>query len=443
MHSQNVSGCPLNPNVAGRMLPKSFIYILILVVSLLSFASNNTLVNTLSSPVLVEMNHLQVRADSMNSTSSRGLAVDIYTDTAGRGQNVSIGTYPVGEQIKFYVYVSQNCSFTLNLITPNGSVWNRMVAPMSAGTFVDYVDAEYPIGAWKIETIAQQGSRAVTETAPFEVVEKTPFTLTRTYSFNTSTIEEVRFNGKVVRTYLYPVGGVYAWDVQVDQIYFGPDIRNVTVKVQLFAISYTPNYPPGFVDYNITLGDHVEVYGLISQTQGQDMTVTLNGSENYYIKKQSTLFESPEIIFFARKIFADNLTVRIEGVAIPGNQSATISNVNWNWGDDTSSDHGFPATHAYAKPGTYLILIKALQSDGLTTTKSISITVPENAYSVGTETTTSGLTNIQTTNQPTPLTESTLELWIGLLLVVTLAVALATVTIMRARTKKSALNKPN
>jgi hypothetical protein len=408
---------------------------LILAVSLLSLTSNVTWANTPSFPVLAKRNQFHISVGSLNAMSSSGLAVDIYTDTAGRGQNVTIGSYTVGEQIKFYVEVSQNCSLTLNLITPNGSVWTRMRGPESAGTFVDYMDVEYPIGTWRLQAIAQQGATTVTETAPFNVIEKTPVTFTRTYSANTSTIEEVRFNGKVVKTYLYPVGGVYAWDVFVGRVYFGQEIGNSTVKVQVLAISYTPNYPPGYVDSSITLGDQVQVYGLFSQTQGP--TVTLNGSENYYIKKQSTLFESPEIILFTREIFAQNLTVRIDGIAIPGNPTATIGNVNWNWGDGTSLDQRFPATHTYPKPGTYVILIKALQSDGLATTKSISVSVPVAAYS--TETQSTGGPTTPTSSQPT-VAQSILEFWPGLLVMVLIAFALGVIT-TRARTKKSRLNK--
>lgn len=301
---------------------------------------------------------------------------------------------------------------------------------------MDYVDAQYPTGTWKIEAIAQQSARTVTETAPFNVVERAPFTLTRTLSFNKSTIDEVIFDGKIVRDYLYSVGGVYAWDVLVGKVYLGPDIRNITVKVQLLAISYTPNYPPGFVDYSITLGDRVQVYGLLSQKQGQDMSVTLNGSEDYYIKKQSTLFESPEIVFFAREIFAANLTAKIDGVAIPGNESATVSDLSWNWGDGTSSSGDFPATHVYAKPGTYIIQVEAFQSDGLTAHKSISITVPENAYSAATQTTTSGSTIGQTMNQPVTFLENSPELWMGILLAAAIAIALAVIATKGVRTKK-------
>jgi hypothetical protein len=435
----------LKANDSKKMLPNSFICILILAVSL--HALNTTLVN--SHPILTDENHfqLQFRNNPLNANSSLGLVVDIYTDRAGRGQNVSIGSYTVGDQIKFYVYVSENCSFRLNLITPDGAVWNRMVAPISAGTFVYYVDAEYPIGTWKIETIAQQRSNTVTETAPFEVVEKAPYTCTKTCSLNsTSTIEEAKFDGKVVNVYLYPVGGVYGWDILVDKVYFGPEISNLTVTVQVItyneAVNFVPDYRPGYVDHNITLGDQVEVYGLFSRAV-RKTSVTLNGSENYYIKRSSTLCESPELILFTREVFPGNLSVRIDGIAIPGTQNESITKLNWNWGDGQSSDQQFPGTHTYSKPGNYSILIKALQSNGLSTTKSLSISVAKNTLAENIQTTIAGASTGSPTNEKR-MTETETTLETSLVAITLAAIALALIATTRSRTKKpSKSSKPN
>jgi hypothetical protein len=54
--------------------------------------------------------------------------------------------------------------------------------------------------------------------------------------------------------------------------------------------------------------------------------------------------------------------------------------MSWNWGDGQSSNQLFPATHTYARAGTYVIAIRVLQSDALATSKSISITVQENPF---------------------------------------------------------------
>jgi hypothetical protein len=319
-----------------------------------------------------------------NNSTSQGLIVDVYTDNAARGANVSIGTYTVGDQIKFYVSLSQNCSIKLEFITPDGSIWIREVAPVSAGTFVDYFEAQYPIGLWRIVVVAQQGSSTVTETAPFEVVDKALYTSTRTVSPNASIIEETRFDGRVVQVYLYPRGGVYGWNISITRVYQGPESNNITVSVGVVtyneAVNVLPTLRPGYVDPNITLGDQVQVYGLLSQNMGK-LSVTLNGSMNYYIKKASTLFNSPEIILFTREVFPENLTVRISGIAIPGTQDAKITTVNWSWGDGQTSEQQFPATHTYDNVGTYVIQINATQNDGLSTIKSLSVTVPPNVLS--------------------------------------------------------------
>ncbi len=272
----------------------------------------------------------------------------------------------------------------LEFITPDGSIWIHEVALVSAGTFVDYFEAQYPIGLWRIVVVAQQGSSTVTETAPFEVVDKALYTFTRTVSSNASIIEETRFDGKVVQVYLYPRGGVYGWNISITRVYQGPESINTTVSVGVVTynevVSVLPSLRAGYVDPNITLGDQVQVYGLLSQNTGK-LSVTLNGSENYYIKKASTLFNSPEIILFARDVFSENLTVRIGGIAIPGTQNAKITTVNWSWGDGQTSEQQFPATHTYDKVGTYVIQISATQNDGLSTIKSLSVTVSPNVHS--------------------------------------------------------------
>jgi hypothetical protein len=231
-------------------------------------------------------------------------------------------------------------------------------------------------------------------------------------------------------------------------MFFGPDIRNLTVKVQLMGITRMPNFPPGYVDYGITLGDTVEVYGLL-QKAGGDTFVTLNGFENYYIKKLSTLCQSPEIILFAREVSAENLTVRIDGIAMPGSQNTTITSVNWNWGDGQSSDQKFPATHTYAAIGNYVILIRASQSDGLSVTESLSITVPENILTPHTHTTiptaaTCGLTTVETITKTETLTGTkpetgfsmTRELWAASLVATIVAVTLASIVIVRIAMRK-------
>jgi len=398
-----------------KRFPKVFICILMLTASIQIITTGLTS----AFPISMELSHVQF--DPLNSTSQQ-LVVDIFTESAGRGSNVPIGTFTIGDTIKYFIFLNQNCTIEEDVITPDGSTWLRMAGPVNNGTMTEYFDTQYPTGIWGFSVKAQKGAAAASDTAMFQVVDKSSYTSTKTIALNNvTTINEARLDGKVVRVYQYPVGGVSTWDILVQKIYFGPEIRNLTVRVQALAIMYTLGYPSGYVDNTIRLGDQVEVYGLVIQ-KGNDISVALNGSEDYYIKKLSTLDQSPEIILFSRQMFSNNLTVRIEGIAISGNQNSTITNVDWNWGDGQSSDQQFPATHVYARVGTYVIVIKVLQSDGLATVKSISISVQENPFSQN-PTTSGGGSSVTT------------EMWMVLLAIV-IVVFFALSLVIRSRTKK-------
>ena len=334
-----------------------------------------------------------------------------------------IGTFTIGDTIKYSVFLNQNCTIEEDVITPDGSIWVRMAGPVNSGTMIEYFDTQYPTGKWAFSVKAQKGAATASDTAVFFVADKPSYTSTKTTAYNNVTIiEEARFDGKIVRVYQYPVGGISTWDILVQKVYFGPEIGNLTVRVQALAITYTLGYPAGYVDNTIKLGDQVEVYGLVNQ-KANDTSVTLNGSEDYYIKKLSTLDQSPEIMLFSRRVFPDNLTVRIEGIATPGNQNSSITSVNWNWGDGKSSDQQFPATHTYAKVGTYTVIIKALQSDGLAIVKSISISVQENPFS----------------QNPTPPPEGfwvTNEIWMVLAAIIIAVTIVASTMLIRSRKRK-------
>ena len=87
--------------------------------------------------------------------------------------------------------------------------------------------------------------------------------------------------------------------------------------------------------------------------------------------------------------------VTVEGSVGPGTPGATISRVNWNWGDGVIEDHPVPNTHTYAGIGSYTITVTAFQSDGQSTTKSMTIFV-----SGPTEATTAPTTTPPVTTQP-------------------------------------------
>ncbi len=229
----------------------------------------------------------RVPAAGSSAAITQILAVDIYSDQGGQGSNKTMGTYTIGDTVKFYIYISRNSTIQETVITPNGSVWSRVAGPVNSGTIIDYFDTEYPTGEWAISVKAYAENDAVTDTAPYEVVDKEPYVCTKTSLFNISgSTGEIGLTGKVVKIYRYPAGGVRSWDVQVDNAYFGPDIRNQTVHVQMLAVTHTLRHPPGHLDENITLGYEVAVCDLLN---GQ--SVSVNGSVSYYFVKLSTLCE--------------------------------------------------------------------------------------------------------------------------------------------------------
>jgi DNA integrity scanning protein DisA with diadenylate cyclase activity/PKD repeat protein len=72
----------------------------------------------------------------------------------------------------------------------------------------------------------------------------------------------------------------------------------------------------------------------------------------------------------------ENLSTTIYGTVAPGSGNVTLLTVRWEWGDNQMPEyHGFPYSHVYSSPGTYVLSITALQSDGQNSTKTINISV--------------------------------------------------------------------
>jgi PKD repeat protein len=81
----------------------------------------------------------------------------------------------------------------------------------------------------------------------------------------------------------------------------------------------------------------------------------------------------PKLTLFNPEV--SGLTVTVNGVATPGYEGAKIDRLTWDWGDGSSENRWFPASHMYSKPGTYTITVTVYQSDGLTVTKTLSVYV--------------------------------------------------------------------
>ncbi len=93
---------------------------------------------------------------------------------------------------------------------------------------------------------------------------------------------EIKFNGTVTGISPTLIGAGW-WNVTVEEVISGPEPCSNEITVNWIA------YPPwGYIDLNITIGDKVEVYGGYYEDQ-YGCNVSLNGKEEYYIKKIETL----------------------------------------------------------------------------------------------------------------------------------------------------------
>jgi hypothetical protein len=83
----------------------------------------------------------------------------------------------------------------------------------------------------------------------------------------------------------------------------------------------------------------------------------------------------PELNF--EVVAVDGLKMTVNGGTRPMTQGTTITRIHWDWGDGYSEDHWFPASHVYSNGGSYTVKVTSYQSNGLSTTMSITVTVNE------------------------------------------------------------------
>ncbi len=88
----------------------------------------------------------------------------------------------------------------------------------------------------------------------------------------------------------------------------------------------------------------------------------------------SALNFPPSLILYPT-VSAQGYQVTVDGSVGPGTAGTTITRVTWDWGDGVVEDHPVPSTHSYASIGSYTITVTALQSDGQSTTKILTVYV--------------------------------------------------------------------
>jgi PKD repeat protein len=82
---------------------------------------------------------------------------------------------------------------------------------------------------------------------------------------------------------------------------------------------------------------------------------------------------SPPVLTLLEPV-VDGMNVTLNGNLNPGSPGPTITQVSVEWNDgNVTTSHDLPVTHQYSAPGTYTIAITGAQSDGLSTTKRITL----------------------------------------------------------------------
>ena len=95
--------------------------------------------------------------------------------------------------------------------------------------------------------------------------------------------EDARFEGYAVEH--FQEVGAWGWLVSVINVTNGPN-EMIGNNISVYMTSANPEeYPPGFIDPNIAVGDLVSVYGSLQSIEPGDYHILLVGSKEYYIKR--------------------------------------------------------------------------------------------------------------------------------------------------------------
>src|SRR5699024_10953321 len=104
-----------------------------------------------------------------------------------------------------------------------------------------------------------------------------------------------------------------------------------------------------------------------------------------------TGFEAPTASFSAA---VEDLGVTVDAQASSAHGGATLEQYRWDFGDGSPEASGETATHTYAATGTYTVTLTVVDSNGLSSTSTQSVTVqgPNLAPTAQIETSAAGLT---------------------------------------------------
>ncbi|MGI0141643.1 MAG: PKD domain-containing protein [Candidatus Micrarchaeales archaeon] len=105
---------------------------------------------------------------------------------------------------------------------------------------------------------------------------------------------------------------------------------------------------------------------IITAQDSSGNTGTATAQINVYPNAESGQLSSasPEIAVDTPKVASDGETVTVGGFAGAAAGGESISTINWNWGDGTTSSGNFPQTHVYTNQGSHQISITATDNNG-------------------------------------------------------------------------------
>ena len=85
-------------------------------------------------------------------------------------------------------------------------------------------------------------------------------------------------------------------------------------------------------------------------------------------------YPPPELVLIRTE--TSGMTTTVFGTVIPGSLNATITEILWDWGDNSiPENHEFPYYHSYRNPGTYTLSVTAFQSDGQNSTETETVAI--------------------------------------------------------------------
>jgi len=164
---------------------------------------------------------------------------------------------------------------------------------------------------------------------------------------------------------------------------FTPEIQGLTVRINGVALPGTPGTVISRIHWDWGDGFRGDQWFAASHTYASPgtytVTVTAYQSDGLSTTRTVTVRlaggQPPSLTLFDPEI--RGLTVTINGVTSPGTPGTTIVRIQWDWGDGIREDRWFAASHTYSRPGTYTITVTSFQSDGLSTTRTVTVSLKE------------------------------------------------------------------